>query len=200
MLPDVDRLPTITTSRLRLRPLTPEDVPSLFGVFGDPVVCRYWSRPALPDLEAAATLQREIAQCFAERSLFQWGVAERETDAVVGTCTLAALSPEHRRAELGFALAQAVWGRGYLAEALPALLAFAFETLALHRLEADVDPRNARSIRVLERAGFRREGFMRERYHLAGEVQDAVMYGLLRHEWGRESFLEDTGARGRRIE
>ena len=75
LLPDADRLPTITTRRLQLRWLTPDDVPALFAVFGDPAVCRYWSRPALPDLAAAAALQREIAGCFAERSLFQWGVA-----------------------------------------------------------------------------------------------------------------------------
>src|SRR5687768_16874315 len=102
MLPDAKRLPTLVTERLHLRWLTPADVPALFAVFGDPVVCKYWSRPAMPDLNAAIELQRDIEQRFAERSLFQWGIAERTTDAVVGTCTLAALSVEHRRAELGF--------------------------------------------------------------------------------------------------
>lgn len=194
MLPDLDRLPTIGTARLELRWLTPADVPALFAVFGDPAVCRYWSRPALPDVAAAAALQREIAACFAERSLFQWGIAERATDVVVGTCTLAALSAEHRRAEVGFALARAAWGQGYVREALPALLGFAFDTLGLHRVEADVDPRNARSARVLERAGFRREGLLRERYHLAGEVQDAVFYGLLRREWVATQGAADTPA------
>ena len=183
MLPDADRLPTIPTQRLRLRALTPADVPALFGVFGDPAVCRYWSRPALPDLAAAAALQDEIAQSFAARTLFQWGLAERDADTIVGTCTLAALSPEHRRGELGFALAQAAWGQGYIAEALPALVAFAFDTLGLHRVEADVDPRNGRSIRALERVGFAREGYQRERYYLEGEWQDAVLYGLLQRDW-----------------
>ncbi len=183
MLAHADHLPTIATDRLHLRWLTPADVPALFTIFGDPVVCRYWSRPTLPDLDAAAALQREIVDKFIARSLFQWGIAERATNTVVGTCTLAALSTEHRRGELGYALARDAWGRGYLAEALPALLRFAFETLALHRVEADVDPRNTRSIRVLEREGFRREGHLRERYHVAGELQDAVLYGLLRPDW-----------------
>lgn len=183
MLPGAAQLPTIETERLRLRWLTPADVPALLAIFGDPEVCRYWSRPPLADLDAAAALQREIAGHFASRTLFQWGIAERHGDSIVGTCTLAALSAEHRRAELGFALARGAWGRGYLREALPALLAFAFEELALHRIEADADPRNARSIRVLERAGFQREGYQRERYHMYGEIQDAALYGLLRHEW-----------------
>jgi [ribosomal protein S5]-alanine N-acetyltransferase len=183
MLPHADRLPTLETPRLRLRWLTPDDVPALFAVFGDPTVCRYWSRPALPDLAAAAALQAEIATSFADRSLFQWGIARRDTGAIVGTCTLAALSADHARAEVGFALARACWGRGYVAEALPAMVRFAFGTLDLHRLEADADPRNAASIRALERAGFVREGYQRERYRMLGEWQDGVLFGLLRREW-----------------
>jgi RimJ/RimL family protein N-acetyltransferase len=194
MLPGADRLPTITTARLRLRWLTSDDVPALLGVFGDPEVCRYWSRPALRDRAAAAALHDEIVRSFAARSLFQWGIAERETDAVVGTCTLAALSAEHRRGEVGYALARDAWGRGYAAEALAAVLAFAFDTLALHRVEADVDPRNARSIRALERAGFEREGYLRERYHVGGELQDAVLYGLLRPHWAaRRAVTHEAG-------
>ena len=183
MLPDAKSLPAIPTERLLLREVTSEDVPALFGVFGDPVVCRYRLRPALRDVAAAAALQADIARAFEAREQFQWGIAERATGTLVGTCTLHSLSEEHRRAEVGYTLARAAWGKGYVAEALPALLAFAFESLALHRLEANVDPRNERSIRVLEREGFEREGHLRERYHVEGEVQDALLYGLLRRDW-----------------
>ncbi len=186
ILHTADCLPTIPANRLHLRWLTPDDAPALLAVFGDPEVCRYWSRPALADLEAARALQREIVRLFEERTLFQWGIADGATGTVVGTCTLASLSEEHRRAEVGFALARAAWGHGYMAEALPALIDFAFTTLDLRRLEADVDPRNTRSIQVLERAGFRREGYQRERHQLHGELQDAVLYGLLRREWRLE--------------
>jgi RimJ/RimL family protein N-acetyltransferase len=68
-------------------------------------------------------------------------------------------------------------------EALKALVSHAFETMNLRRLEADVDPRNGASIRSLERLGFQREGFLRERWHVNGEIQDAHFYGLLRREW-----------------
>ena len=192
MLTGADALPTITTERLRLRSLSPSDVPALAAIFGDSEVCRFWSHAALTDADAAQALYDHIVKCFAERSLFQWGIAERDSDAVVGTCTLAALSSEHRRAELGFALARASWGRGLIAEALPALLGFAFETLDLHRLEADVDPRNHRSIRAIERLGFKREGYLPERYHVNGEVQDAVLYGLLRRDWVSNATLSNT--------
>jgi RimJ/RimL family protein N-acetyltransferase len=68
-------------------------------------------------------------------------------------------------------------------EALGALLNFAFDSLNLHRLEADVDPGNLSSVKTLERLGFRREGYLRERWHVGGEIQDALFYGLLRREW-----------------
>lgn len=185
MLPEASCLPTIEASRVLLRELGPRDVEALFAIFGDPQVCRYWSHPALEDLAAARALQAQIAECFEDRRLFQWGLLERSSGTVVGTCTLAALTPRHRRAEVGFALARSAWGKGYVSEALRALLGFAFGTLGLHRLEADVDPRNARSIRVLERLGFQREGYLRERYHVHGETQDSVLYGLLEREWAR---------------
>jgi RimJ/RimL family protein N-acetyltransferase len=66
---------------------------------------------------------------------------------------------------------------------LGVVLAHAFGPLGLHRVEAYVDPRNEKSLRCLERAGFRREGVMRERWHVAGEARDDVVLGLLANEW-----------------
>jgi [ribosomal protein S5]-alanine N-acetyltransferase len=177
-------LPTIPTPRLRLRRLMPADVTALHAVFGDPEACRFLSRPPLRDLADAESLLAEIEAHAAAGTLFQWGIALRGTDEVIGTFTLANLTLEHRRAEVGYAIARAQWGRGFMGEVMPAMVRHAFVTLDLHRLEADVDPRNGASIHVLERAGFRREGHMRERYHVNGEVQDSFMYGLLRREWG----------------
>jgi RimJ/RimL family protein N-acetyltransferase len=179
-------LPTLAAGRLRLRWLVETDVPALHAIFSDPEVMRYWSSPPLGSPDDAAALLREIHAAFRARRLFQWGIARAADDAVVGTCTIFQLDRAHRRAELGFALGRPHWGQGIAAEALRAAIGFAFDRLALHRLEADVDPRNARSLRTLERLGFRREGLLRERYHLAGEVQDGVMLGLLRREWAPE--------------
>ena len=89
------------------------------------------------------------------------------------------------RAEIGYAQALAYWGKGYINEALQALLSYAFEEMKLRRLEADVDPRNVASIKTLERLGFEREGYLRERWHVGGEIQDALFYGLLKRQWVR---------------
>jgi len=152
-------------------------------------VTRYWGHPVLRDLSAATALFEEIRARFADRILFQWGVALLDTDVVIGTCTLAALDMENRRAELGFALARPNWRRGYMSEALPILLQFAFCEMQLHRVWADTDPRNSPSIRVLERLGFRREGLLREHYWVQDEPQDGLVYGLLGSEWQQKRDL-----------
>ncbi len=181
-----DHLPTLDAGRVRLRWLTDADVPALFAIFGDPEVTRYWGFAVLPDLAAAAALLADIHREFRAGTLFQWGV-EATDGPLVGTCTLARLDSANRRAELGFALGRAFWGRGYMAAVLPAVLEFAFGQLGLHRVFADTDPRNAPSIRALERLGFLREGVLREHYLVQGEPQDAVVYGLLRPEWARDA-------------
>jgi ribosomal-protein-alanine N-acetyltransferase len=176
-------LPTLTGQRLDLRPLAMQDAQALLRVFGDPEVMRYWSDVPLPE-----ELIEHILAGFAARALFQWGVALHDGGTLIGTCTLLHVDRAHRRAEVGFALARDAWGRGLGTEALTVLMAFAFETLDLHRLEADVDPRNERSLRLLERQGFKREGYLRERWHVGGESQDAVFLGLLRTGWHSTSF------------
>jgi RimJ/RimL family protein N-acetyltransferase len=155
----------------------------MFAIFGDPEVMRFWSSPPLRDLAAATQLINEIHSSFAARSLFQWGIASRDTDQVIGSCTLFNLNHPNGRAEIGFALARATWGRGYASEAVGLLIRFAFEKLDLHRLEADVDPNNERSLRLLERHGFQREGHLRERWHVLGKRHDTIYMGLLRREW-----------------
>jgi len=178
-----DRLPTLEAGRVRRRWLHEADISSLFAIFGDPEVTRYWGFTALPNLAAAAALLADIQRHFQDRSLFQWAV-EYIGGPLVGTCTLANIDLVNRRAGLGFALGRDFWDQGYMAAVLPVVLEFAFGRLALHRLLADTDPRNARSMRALNRLGFRREGLLREHYLVQGEPQDAVVYGLLRSEWG----------------
>jgi len=177
-----DELPTLHGDGVTLRALDEGDVDSLFEIFGDAEVMRYWSRAPYASLAEARGLLDHIQDSFATRTLFQWGIVPENTERVVGTCTLFHHAREHRRCEVGFALGRAWWGRGTASRAVGRVIRFAFEALDVHRIEADADPRNERSLRLLEGLGFRREGLLRERYHVGGEIQDAVVLGLLRRE------------------
>ena len=162
-----------------------DDVDALYEIFSDPRVMRYWSSGPLANREAAAAMQREIVQHNLSDTQMKWGLALRDTNILIGTVTLFNLSRSNGRAEIGYAMGSAYWGKGYMNEALTGLIVHAFDVMNFRRLEADVDPRNNASIRTLERLGFQREGFLRERWHVGGELQDAFFYGLLMREWQR---------------
>ena len=179
-------LPRIDGKRVCLRPLVKSDIDSLYEIFSDEKVMRYWSTPPLPDREAARELFEEIESANLNGTMMKWGIAMLEDDKVIGTATLFNLELSNGRAEIGYAQNRARWGQGLMHDALQSLLDYAFNRLELRRLEADVDPRNAASIRTLERLGFQREGFLRERWHVNGEIQDAYFYGLLKREWQSE--------------
>jgi RimJ/RimL family protein N-acetyltransferase len=176
-------LPRLLGERVDLRGLTRQDSPGIFAIFGDSEVMEFWSSPPLRNLEGAVALIDDIHGLFGSRSLFQWGICLRGTEEVIGTCTLFKHDRAHRRAEIGFALRRTAWGQGLGTEALGLLLRFAFDSLDLHRVEADTDPKNERSLRMLERQGFKKEGYLRERWHHLGRLHDAIVLGLLRTEW-----------------
>ena len=176
-------LPTIKTSRLYLRSISAEDVDDFYSIYSNPEVMRYWSTPPLANREAASKLIHEIDEGLERHELLKWGIALRTDNKLIGSVTLFHLDFTHRRAEIGYAQGRAYWGNGYMQETLKAVFNYAFEVLNFHRIEADVDPRNDASVRTLERLGFQREGYLRERWQVNGEIQDAFFYGLLRPDW-----------------
>ena len=80
-------------------------------------------------------------------------------------------------------LSPAHWGKGLATEAVRRVLQFGFERIGLHRVEAELDPRNTASARLLERIGFRYEGLLRERWWVYEEWCDSALYGLLRADF-----------------
>jgi ribosomal-protein-alanine N-acetyltransferase len=181
IVPDV--FPILTTERLVLRSLDERDVDAIFAIFRDPEVSRYSSSPPMAEIgEARALLDRAVSS-FSQHAAIRWAITRGTDGLVIGTCNVFHVDEQNRRGELGYALKREFWGNGFIHEALSALLDYAFGTLHLHRLEADIDPRNGASIRAVERLGFQREGIRRERWHVAGEISDSLMMGLLSREW-----------------
>lgn len=176
-------LPTLESPLVTLRALAAADLPGLLEIFGDPEVARYLSIRKLGDEADARRFLDEIHRGSETRSLFQWGVQRNRDVRLVGTCTLADIQWESGRAEVGFALGREHWGQGLMGEALPILIGYGFEQLGLNRLEADVDPRNEVSIHLLEKLGFQREGYLRQRHLKEGERQDSLILGLLASDW-----------------
>jgi [ribosomal protein S5]-alanine N-acetyltransferase len=176
-------VPILETPRLRLRPYRAEDVGAMFALYSDPRVMRYWSFPPWTELDQArAYLDRALAG-MDSGEIFPWAIAERESDRLIGALTLFSLHVEQLRAEVGYSLSPDYQGRGLAAEALRCGLACAVDSLGLVRVEADIDPRNEASARLLEKVGFVREGLLRKRWRVNGEVCDTAFYGLLAEDF-----------------
>lgn len=178
----------LRTKRLLLRPLTANDAPPLLEIFSDPVVMRYWSTLPWTEMAQAEAMIARDASGHQTGEHLRLGIELAATGQLIGTCTLFGINTESRRAELGYGLRASAWGQGYMAEALPALVHYGFESLNLNRIEADIDPRNLASQRSLERLGFTKEGTLRERWIVGDEVSDTAFYGLLRRDWAAQTF------------
>lgn len=173
----------LMTKRLELRPLVDADAPQLFAIFSDAQVMRYWSSVPWPSMEFARDFIERDRRAMADAEYLRLGVVRVEGGVLLGMCTLFSFMEQCARCEVGYGFARHAWGLGYMQESVGRLLRYGFEELGLHRVEADTDPRNTASGRGLERLGFRREGFMRERWMVGGEVSDTAFYGLIRSDW-----------------
>ena len=175
-------LPILDGERVRLRAFRDGDSAALYTIYSDPEVMRYWSYPAWIERSQADAYLSRVRDAVVSEGVLAWAIANRDDDMLIGTMTVLHIDSVNARAEIGYALASAQWGRGYAQEALRLALAFGFDAMQLRRIEADVDPRNQPSCRLLERIGFVREGLLRERWLVAGQLQDSAIYGLLRGE------------------
>ena len=110
-------------------------------------------------------------------------LCERSSGRLIGGCGLEHIDAADRAAMLGYAMNPRDWGHGYMTEGLRALVSFGFRELELHRIWAHVAVNNARSVAVLERLGFRREGTLVDHQFLHGNWASSHVYAMLSREW-----------------
>jgi RimJ/RimL family protein N-acetyltransferase len=175
--------PALRGRSVHLRPPCSDDADALFRLFSQPEVTRYWSRPPMKMRSEAEGLLAEMGEAFAARSALHWLVARRRGEAAIGTCALFHFDGRDRCAEIGYALLPESWGLGFASEAVALALTWAFHTLGLQRVEADVDPRNARSRQLLQRLGFRSEGLMHGRLALGDAAREAEVFAMSAAAW-----------------
>lgn len=181
-MPAFDQL-VLKTQRLRLRPYALADADALYAIYSDVRVMRYWSYPPWTSIDQAHEMIAKDATYLAAGEHLRLGVELADDGRLIGHCSLFNFNAQCQRAEIGYGMAFDAWGRGYMHEALTVVVGYAISELALNRIEADIDPRNAASAKTLERHGFQREGLLRERWVVDAEVSDSGLYGLLRRDW-----------------
>lgn len=169
-------LVTVNTPRLQLRSFTKSDFAWLHPIAASPDVTRYtdWG-PNTP--EQTRAFLDAASQSGSGPDEFTWAVTLPDGRGI-GSAGLEVTSPGNQRASFGYMLDPECWGRGYATEVAVALVGFA-KTLGMHRVEATCHPNNARSVRVLEKAGLSLEGRLRDHLLVRGAWRDSLLFAVI---------------------
>ena len=179
----------VDTDRLLLRPFVEGDLDALYEIHSDEGNARYlYNEPRTREqVEELLERKRTGSAVRGEGDWLSAAAVLHTTGELVADVSLLWASELHRQGEIGFIVHRAHHGHGYATEAARPLLAFAFDTLGLHRVVGRAEPRNLGSARVLEKLGMRREAHLVENEWVKGEWQSELVYAMLAQEWAARS-------------
>lgn len=179
---ETEVVPRIEAGRIALRPFTPDDAETVEVLIDDAEVAAGTLTIPHPYPKGAARpwIEAQVESYRAGKSI-TWAVVTAPADQLLGAISVR-LTPAHHRAEIGYWIARASWGNGYATDAVRAVLAFGFEKLELHRIDAHHFVENPASGRVMLKAGMRSEGRRRGAVWRDGVPRDLEEYAILRSD------------------
>ena len=167
-------LPQLEHELVVLRAMASADIERWFGYLSLPEVHEHtsWNVQSSADLSDYAWRPEE----FTPSSLLRFAVALRSTDELVGTAGFHSVSPANQTAEVAYDIDPRFWGKGIASAACSELARWAHSAAGIVRVQATVLESNARSMAVLERCGFQREGLLRAYRTVRGKHGNFYMY------------------------
>ncbi|MEI8131522.1 MAG: GNAT family protein [Leptolinea sp.] len=175
----------LETARLILRPLERKDMAIFSAYRSDPSIARHQGWEA-PYSEEQAERFIEEMQSVTPGEVGQWfqlGLELKVNGLLIGDVAFQILKNNRRTAEIGMTLSQAFHGQGFGAEAVTELVRYLIDDLEMHRVIANCDPENHAAYHLLEKVGFRREGYFAESLWFKGYWASEYWYGILDREW-----------------
>jgi RimJ/RimL family protein N-acetyltransferase len=174
----INEKPVLHTERLMLRRIMPSDVADLTEWLGDNSLYQYWGkRPGKSDLNPELLFQKKDKPT----KNFHWGIIHKADDKVIGELWVYLIEND-RMAKVAFRLSPAYQGKGFMTEALFRVVTFCFEETELQRLWSDVHILNYASYKTLEKAGFKREGHIRNG-KMVNTYCDYYLYGMVKADY-----------------
>lgn len=186
--------PRLEAGRLVLRPFGPDDaddVARLAGALEIASTTLHIPHPYTREM-AAGWIAGHGAQ-FDAGAAAVFAMTLRASGTLIGAVGLT-IDGDHRRAEVGYWVGTAWWGRGFGTEAVGAVLRYAFEDLDLHRVHAVHFTRNPASGRIMQKVGMTYEGTLRQHILKWDTFEDVALYGILREDWRRARAAANAAA------
>ncbi|MBX7051340.1 MAG: GNAT family N-acetyltransferase [Flavobacteriales bacterium] len=178
-----DPFPELETERLLLRRISKQYAADMLRLRSDQLVMEYIERPRPASEQEVCDWVDSMDQRIAENESIAWMIIQKSDAHLVGTIGYWRMKKEHFRAELGYMMFPEFWGQGLMSEAMRPVLQFAFDHMQMHSIEADINPENLASARILERNGFVREAFFRENFYWKGKFLNSAIYSLLKSDF-----------------
>jgi RimJ/RimL family protein N-acetyltransferase len=174
----------LTTNRLIIRALTPDDLERHHRMFSDPEVVRYlYFGPFDRDAAYEHLVRRSTVDLPGEGEWINFGVEVKGEGVLIGELAMGFISETHQHYEVGYVFDPAHAGHGYATEGAAMIVELAFSGLGAHRVSGRLDARNTASARVLEKLGMRREAHFLENEYVKGEWTDELAFAILAPEW-----------------
>jgi ribosomal-protein-alanine N-acetyltransferase len=183
----MNKIPTLETARLKLRPYGEADVLELVPLIGAREVAATTLRIPHPYTEQDA---RDFLVLAQEPGRIWLAITMRNDGCQIGGVGLY-IGEQHQHAELGYWLGVPHWGKGYATEAAREMLRYGFEDLQLHRIFASHFRHNPASGRILRKLGMRYEGCQREHLRKWDQFVDSELYGMLRRDWEQDGEVRE---------
>lgn len=176
------KFPILLSDRLRLREAVPQDCDAFHAMLSIPEVTRFSDWPDAPKRAQVERSIKWMCKAFTRGTACAWIIEDRASGQLLGAIRFNRINKYARVAEIGYELNPSAWGKGLMSEAVRAVIQYGFEDLSLNRIEAWTLPGNLASDRVLEKAGFRYEGTLRQRAWFKDAFHDFRMFGCLAGE------------------
>lgn len=176
-----DPFPELKTPRLVLRRPNMADAMNLYLLRSDQEVSAFLDRPQPSSIEEIEELLGQILFDINHNNTINWIITMKGDNSLIGTIGFWRIEKEHLRAEIGYMLFPEYQRRGLMQEALHAVIQFGFQKMNLHSIEANCNPLNTRSIKLLENNHFIREAYFKENFYFNGKFFDSIVYSRLNH-------------------
>ncbi len=179
--------PILKTERLILSEIVESDSNSIFELFSTDVVVKYYDLEVFEEIAQAEKLIALFKTRFESELGIRWGIRDKKTNVLIGTCGFNSWSAPMKSAVIGYDLHPKYWRKGIAKEAVNAILKAAFSgSLScgpIHRVQADTVPGNGASERLLLALGFQLEGLRKDSGYWKNRFHDLKCFGLLSHEY-----------------
>ena len=174
----------IETERLILRPFTMDDAPAMYRNWAsDDEVTKHMTWPTHESVEVSRLVLADWTSHYPEHDFYQWAIVLKENGPEpIGSITVVGINKKVNGCTIGYCMSRAHWSKGIMTEALTALIGFLFDQVGFNRIEADHDPNNPASGRVMEKSGMRYEGTMRQAGRSNQGIIDVSRWAILRSD------------------